>query len=144
MNKISILEIILIISVIINVWFIASKLKHKRKMEDIVLTFYKGETGKIIARNKEGKICLPDIPYCRKNKIYLQAGEDWRCVITSEKPSVLIVQPVNRVLTAKENEKLFEIKAEELKDKYEREKKEVRAAGKPLNLRDARTKPEKT
>ena len=88
------------------------------EQEQIVLTFYEGRNGRIIANSKEGKVCLLDFAYCKQNRIYVKFGEDWRCAIKEEKEHSIIVQPITRTLTAEENEKLFEVKKEELKNKF--------------------------
>jgi hypothetical protein len=113
--------IVLIISALINIYFALKTLKRKKMEQDqLILTFYIGNNGRTIANNQNGKICLLDIEYCKKNKIYVKAGEDWRCAISIEKEHVLIVQPITRTLTAQENEQLFEIKKNELSEKYKK------------------------
>jgi hypothetical protein len=94
--------------------------KRNMEQEQIVLTFYEGRNGRIIANSKEGKVCLLDFAYCKQNRIYVKFGEDWRCAIKEEKEHSIIVQPITRTLTAEENEKLFEVKKEELKNKFNR------------------------
>ena len=84
----------------------------------MVLTFYEGRNGRIIATSKEGKICLLDFAYCKQNKIYVKYGEDWRCAVKEEKEHSIIVQPITRTLTAEENEQILGSKVEELKNKY--------------------------
>lgn len=119
--------------------------------EQIVLTFYKGNDNRTIARTTTGKICLLDIPYCKQNHIWVNAGEDWRCAITADKEKVLIVQPITKTLTAEENEQIFDIKAKEFKErgfaqrdpKAKHFKKKAPANGKPQTTLNAGTKPEK-
>lgn len=95
--------------------------------EQVILTFYKGKDGRTIARTTQGKICLLDIPYCKENKIWVNEWEDWKCGIKINKENVLIVQPINRLLTAEENKELFEIKAKELqKEGFKTEKKKYK------------------
>ena len=107
--------------------------------EQVILTFLKGRDGKTIARNNQGKICLLDIAYCKENKIWVSEGEDWRCAVKIDKKNVMIVQPITRTLTAKENAELFEIKARQFqKDGFKqrepvkgKDKKKSPASGLP-------------
>jgi hypothetical protein len=124
------ITILLTLSISVNLYFIITTLKRKRKMTDSIrLTFYEGREKSCIARSNEGKVCLLDVAYCRKNRIYVKFNEVWRCAIKEEKMKYIIVQPISRLLTAEEN---LSLKVDELKDKYG--KKEARATGKPLNL----------
>jgi hypothetical protein len=75
------------------------------EQEQITVTFYKGRKGDIIADSKEGKICIPDKNYCKQNRIYLKIDEVWRCCIKEEKENVIIIQPINRLMSAEENQK---------------------------------------
>jgi hypothetical protein len=100
--------------------FKMKKEKEHDAQEEIILTFYKGRDGKTISRTKEGKICLLDIPYCKENRIYIKENEDWRCAIKQDKEHCIIVQPITRVVTAKENEEIFGEKVDMLKAKFQR------------------------
>lgn len=85
---------------------------------DLILTFFKGNDGRTIARTNKGKICLLDIPYCRENNVYVKENEDWRCAIKEEKEKCLIVQPITRTLTADENAEIYGDKIDMLKNKF--------------------------
>lgn len=90
------------------------------QQEQLTLTFVKGRDGKIIARTAKGKICLLDIAYCKQNHIFVNEGEDWKCAVKLEKEKCIIVQPINRTLTAQENEEIYGAKVKDLANKFGR------------------------
>lgn len=111
---------ILITSLLINIYFIIKTLKRKKMEQDqLILTFYKGDNNRTIAKTTQGKVCMLDIAYCKENNIYVKWGEDWRCAISKEMEHKIIVQPITRTLTAEQNQQLFDQKATDLKKKFD-------------------------
>lgn len=104
-----------------------NKIKPKpqklESQEQIVLTFFKGRDSRTISRSQAGKICLLDIPYCKQNNIYVKEYEDWRCAVKVEKEHCIVVQPITRTLTAKENEEIMGESLGKLKTKYNTKEK---------------------
>ena len=117
------IKIILAISIVVNVYFLITKVRNYNKLkrmsdQQVVLTFLKGRDDSIIARNDTGKICLIDKPYCKENRIWVNENEEWKCAISREKENCLIVQPTIRLKTAAESEALMAEKTEGLKSKF--------------------------
>jgi len=115
--------ILLILSILLNVYFIfrwykTFKTNQMEKQKELVLTFIKGRDGNIIAKTMEGKVCLIDTSYVKENGIIVLENEDWRCSVKEEKKACLIVQPINRITTAAENEAIYDKKINELKNKF--------------------------
>ncbi len=90
---------------------------------ELILTFFKDNDDRTIARTNTGKICLLDISYCKENKIYVKENEDWRCIVAIEKEKCIIVQPVTRVVTAEENATIYADSIGMLKDKFQGNRK---------------------
>ena len=105
---------------IVAVIIIISNFKKRKKMTDeqLTLTFIKGRDGKVIARDERGKVCLLDIKYCKENKIWVNEYEEWRCGVKEEREKLIMVQPITRLKTDKENKDMYLKKAEELKAKF--------------------------
>lgn len=117
--------ILLILSLILNVytiiyyiWHKTRKLKAMETQNEMLLTFFKGRDTMVISRTDEGKVCLLDIPYCKKNYIYVKEGQEWRCAVKEEKQSCVVVQPLERIKTAADTEKLMAEKVDQLKEKF--------------------------
>jgi hypothetical protein len=88
---------------------------------EIQLTFYKGRDNKLIARNKNGKVCLIDFTYCKEHHIWVQDGEAWNCFVKREEEKFMIVQPISRLKTADENKAEEEEMTVKLREKYKKE-----------------------
>ena len=61
-------------------------MKEEEQNEEgiIYLDFFEGRNGKPISRTKEGKICLLNFANCKKKKVYVHVGEQWKCHVDSE------------------------------------------------------------
>ena len=85
----------------------------KFNKENPIIHFYKDRNGEIIGRYFNGKKA-----YIRSNTVKVKDGEDWRCKIISYNTRSVTVEPINLLITKNENEELFIIKANILKEKY--------------------------
>ena len=95
-------------------------MKEEQEEGIIFLDFFEGRNGKPISRTPEGKICLLNFNNCKKNRVYVHVGEQWKCHIDVEEEKKLIVTPIFMTLDAKDNEYFAAEKAKLLKDKYAR------------------------
>ena len=68
----------------------------------LFLDFFEGRNGKPISRTKEGKICLLNFENCKKNKVYVHVGEQWKCRVDIEEEKKIIVTPIHMTLDAEE------------------------------------------
>lgn len=119
------INIILILSIILNVctaiyciWDKTHKRKAMDKQEELSLTFFKGRDDMVISRTAAGKVCLLDMPYCKKNYIYVKESQEWRCMVKEEKQSCVVVQPLERLKSAEETEKIMAKQVDDLKRKF--------------------------
>ena len=94
--------------------------KLEEKENTLFLDFYAGKHGTPIARTSEGKTCLLNIENCKKKKVYVHVGEQWKCQVDEEKENKVIVTPINMTLDAKENEYFFREKAKILGTKFDK------------------------
>lgn len=90
----------------------------KEEPESVYLDFFIGRTPVPIARNKEGKICLLNITECKKRKIYVNAGETWRCEIEKEEEKKCFIIPIVKIFSKEENDYFIKEKTKLLKLKY--------------------------
>lgn len=81
----------------------------------IELTFTESD-GTVISRAESGKICFIEHSKIRKP---VKAGETWECEIVEEKPTLLIVKPVTKLLTVAQNAQIFQEKALQLKKQFQ-------------------------
>jgi len=84
----------------------------------LALDFVPGNKDVPIAKTFDGKICILDLNYCKKNKVWIKVGETWRCKVVTEEDKKIIVQPLYILFSIEENEMLFKSKTEALKEKY--------------------------
>lgn len=94
--------------------------QEKEEKQILFLDFFEGKKGTPIARTPEGKICLLNFNNCKRNRVYVHSGEQWKCEVDIEEEKKLIVTPINMTLDAKESEYFAVEKAKLLKDKYPR------------------------
>ena len=82
------------------------------------LDFFKDKYDIPISRTEEGKICVLNIPECKKSKVYVHEGEQWKCRSNEEQEKKIIVTPLHMTLDAEENGYLIAEKAKILGEKY--------------------------
>ena len=83
----------------------------------LFLDFFPGRNGKPVARTESGKICLLNFAECKKRKVYVHDGEQWRCRVDEEHEKKIIVTPLAMTLDAEENGYFIKEKAKLLADK---------------------------
>ena len=87
-------------------------MKNQEEKQTLVLDFFEGRNGKLISRTEEGKICLLNFEGCKRNRVYVHAGEQWRCEVDSEEEKKIIVTPVHMTLDAEESSYFIKEKAQ--------------------------------
>ena len=92
----------------------------KEEKQTLVLDFFAGRNDKPIARTPEGKVCLLNFERCKRNKVYVHVGEQWRCEVDSEEEKKIIVTPIHMTLDAEEMGYFVKEEAKLLKGKFDK------------------------
>lgn len=79
------------------------KQKTESNENILFLDFFPGRNGKPVARTESGKICLLNFEECKKNKVYVHEGEQWKCRIDEEHEKKIIVTPLAMTLDKEES-----------------------------------------
>ena len=78
-------------------------MKEQEEPKTLFLDFFEGKHGKPVSRTEGGKICLLNFAECKRTRVYVHPGEQWKCRVDSEEEKKIIVTPLSMTLDAEEN-----------------------------------------